>query len=464
VRRGAVVSGRVYDEDSNAGLAGVGVIASGTIFRVNDKDVVTDVSGNYSIRGLHEGDYSITYANVDGYPAPIDTGNERFRVATSLDEPQTKNFALSKGLMLSGTVVDDSGIPLENEFVSGSTADNVSDVNETDEAGRFVLTGFRPEDVVHLTVQGKYLVDKPDPTRLGKTSISNLVLKIGTNARVAGTVKDDYDKPLRGYLVYATDANDPSRQVRSETRRRPGGFFFHALEPGTYNIQYAVGSRHRPGQDPVLKTLTLEKAEVVSDLNIFVEDSMLPSMAIAGRIVDDTGTGIPEVSVRYSRGESSRSDFDGYFAAERLEEGNHSIHFQKRGYVALSEKDVLAGTANLEVVMSRSAYVTGNIVDAMTGDPVTNFEVAVQNSESDQPPEDRFYARYLDKEGRFRAQEIYPNRSSSIWVRADGYADTKTPVTGLTSGELRQGVVIRLEKESVVSETVGDANGTPITN
>jgi hypothetical protein len=60
VQTAAVISGRMYDADSNAGISGVEVVGSPQeIVNASQKTATTDSNGNYSLVGLHGGAYEV---------------------------------------------------------------------------------------------------------------------------------------------------------------------------------------------------------------------------------------------------------------------------------------------------------------------------------------------------------------------------------------------------------------------
>ncbi|MEL6593890.1 MAG: carboxypeptidase-like regulatory domain-containing protein, partial [Bacteroidota bacterium] len=122
------LSGKVTDAESGEALAGATVIIIGTY-----QGTYTDAAGNYSIKGVKPGDYSIKYSFV-GYADAIYNGT-----TISAGGTKVQNVALASSVTTLGEVVivGESLIDLEDgkssskigeEMISEMSVNNVQDV------------------------------------------------------------------------------------------------------------------------------------------------------------------------------------------------------------------------------------------------------------------------------------------------------------------------------------------------
>lgn len=141
------VTGRVYDESDNVGMAGVDVFV-----RPLERDAAvqhtttTDSTGNYTLDITGEGDYRIQVSEVPGYPQTTSfQGVQIIRLNASTSGDIPKDFPLKKGGVMTGiALLGDE--PLANtvisfsEFSAGSTI-SIPDVT-TDSEGRYRIEGL----------------------------------------------------------------------------------------------------------------------------------------------------------------------------------------------------------------------------------------------------------------------------------------------------------------------------------
>jgi hypothetical protein len=470
VRSGAVVTGRIYDADTDEGIGGITVNAKRNGNRrqpSTENESTTDDDGRYRFDVLQDGAYQINPVRIDGYPATQYAMYELNVVETSFDVPGEKDFALNRGIGVSGVVVDENGEPLEKAFVRGSADGNLVDAWTTDAEGRFQLFGFNAGANVQLTAAYEYSVMPNHAVQIQNAPVTDVLLMVIPMSRVAGRLVDTGGKAIPNrYVSFRSDGDGGNRGVINIRSQPNGSFRLDQVGSGTYAVHLMVGRESDPKIDPLLDTITLAKGQVIENLTLVVDESLLPQMTISGRVINDIGAPVAvahlQARVGSSRSISAETDENGLFTIARLKEGSYRISASAHEHAQFNKQDVLAGTVDLNIVLQRNGTVEGTFVDAGTRQPIIDFGMVVRNSGPQDLPRKDEFIHYHDDAGKFVAARFNPNRTSHIWVKAEGYAVTAYPVSGIRSGETRTGTVIPLELETIVQGRVVDDSGNPV--
>ena len=154
VTKGGIVTGRVYDVESGKGIVDLKVDArpynQGPTGLT--RSAKTDSEGHYRIEGLHAGDYYIYRGSTKGYP----TAQWRDRIGVTVhfgEQTDDLDFALDRGIVISGKVIDRKGDALANAHIQ-AMADQGGAYQRTESAkdGSFELMGFTASSQVHIGV------------------------------------------------------------------------------------------------------------------------------------------------------------------------------------------------------------------------------------------------------------------------------------------------------------------------
>jgi large repetitive protein len=206
------LSGQVVDQATRAPVTDfqLGVASEGQWRRVSDPN------GWFEIDALHSGSASVTI-KAAGY------GDKTVQLAPGAEELTV--IALAAPLTLSGTVVDEIGLPVEGATISyrgGRNADELPESKEiatTDAEGCFVVTDVPASDICHW-----FVFRHPDYARsmryieiVGKgVTETHVVLRQG--GAVEGHVYDEQGKPLPETAVYFMDENQFPLWQRNRAR------------------------------------------------------------------------------------------------------------------------------------------------------------------------------------------------------------------------------------------------------
>jgi protocatechuate 3,4-dioxygenase beta subunit len=287
------VSGVIVDESTQNPIAGADVefmkmepprpapsgVGASMRWRDSMRRAVTDRDGRYTIERLEAGRYRVQihkagYARLDGLDA-------RQLVIEARESRDSFNFALKKGAVIVGRVVDGRGEPVSNVQVlvlrrppaSSPLAANgdaplfpAGNMAQTNDLGEFRIFGLAPHDeyFVRATATRPYEVAAPAtatvfkptyfpaaldsrsaqsiPLAAGQTSSDVIIRMIEAPARsVTGVVVDESGRPVANGLVRLTPATMSEPQFMTaglfQTHTdQSGAFIINGMTSGSYKL------------------------------------------------------------------------------------------------------------------------------------------------------------------------------------------------------------------------------------
>lgn len=310
----AVIRGRVVRADNGQPVEGARVSAS----NAGSVPAVSDADGRFELTKLRAGTYALTaYAN--GFPS-VAFGSRRLGDAgrtITLAPGQILNgidFALPKGAVLSGTILDERGEPLpmaavwvlRPRFIDGerrlmrATPSDPSSGTEgadvTDDLGRFRIFGLpagtyflaaRPPDAGQSAAAGSEFYETPAPalyptggplaearpvTVAAGQELSGLSFAVRPVRTASITVVlSSRNGPVAGEVFY-WQLNGTSYTVRTQA---DGRYSFSRQPPGTYTFLARVGDQ-----------VAFARVEVNGE-DVLVPLAMTRGGTVRGRIVTD---------------------------------------------------------------------------------------------------------------------------------------------------------------------------------
>lgn len=283
------VVGRVYDDATNAGLAGVTVaiyIFDGRIERITDAEpniedsvatAVTDSGGRFTIPGIGPGSYRIRNSRVEGYPL-------RFMPILEIGEPLAESvqvyIPLKRGGVLTGQVVL-GGKPLANSaiyietFSPGATLEDMQ--VRTDASGRYRIEGlheFTGSMIAKRTQTNGNTQDAlvvPAEIRYNETTEVNFDFAGGA-ASIRGTVYFGPDRlpiPANISVYFGWDDNGEYKEEIIRTNSDENGFYVAENLPAGF-AEMHIFPRIANGRDirRVEKVELSEGEQAIKDLYI----------------------------------------------------------------------------------------------------------------------------------------------------------------------------------------------------
>jgi protocatechuate 3,4-dioxygenase beta subunit len=242
---------------------------------------VTDRQGRFAFPGLVAGDYEVAASKSDFLPGAIDQqtafeSSSRIAV-TAGARVNNVSLVLSRGLAVTGTIVDRAGEPLQGVSVhalqlTGSgerrravfTGAQIGGLRQTDDRGRYRLLGLQPgtyiivgmadsaslggtagSQTVPFYFPGSASIADATPVTITSGDIDGIDFAVADvpTARVSGVALDSAGAPLRGTIRLSVSQRSGSIVPAPRTMQpgTDGAFSFLNVAPGDYVVQ-ASGS------------------------------------------------------------------------------------------------------------------------------------------------------------------------------------------------------------------------------
>ncbi|MCP2326181.1 hypothetical protein HDA40_004688 [Hamadaea flava] len=413
-------------------------------------DASTDASGHYSMTGLQPGRYTVLFQSP-GRPAQYAYGKVSSDVAdlitvTSGATTTVDDSALPAGT-ISGVLTDSHGSPVPNAQVSASSPSGGYGFGMTQYDGSYaiaVLPGtytvsFRIGSVEQFAHGKSYQdADVFEVNANATTTVNETLQPVGS---ITGHVTRSDGTPAVDVEVTALQATGNSAGYAMTDDS--GNYRLDYLIPGSYRVQFTLQSgaaqlAHDQRSEATAASFTVTGGGVVT-----VDESLLPTGSIAGRLTNQAGAGIADVYVSLSSTMtneylSTQTDGSGNYAIDEVFAGSgYKVHFYspdqhidqwatgKRTVETATAFTVTGGnttTVNDKKPASGSVKITAK--DSITGAAISSFNA------------------YLGESGAINGSStngslIFSDVAAGAWdlsVSATGYVFQTVPVT-VTAGQ-----------------------------
>lgn len=400
----------------------------------------------------------------------------------SVDEPLLAEIGAGE---LTGTVTGPKGTPIEGATVVltrfGADMLFFGEVDRTEDAeattgtsGTFTFKNVPPYESYSL------IATHPDYSR---SEIAGVVVQDGIASeappivmnegqKVFGKVIDSGGNPVpnaaltlsQRAFVAELGGTDDSAQATSDAQ---GNFEFKNVTAQQNYALKVVADGYG--------TITKNPIQVIEGENLELTMTVEVASLIAGRVVVSAdGTPIEGAVVQAwsldnvkSRSHTeTRSTETGDFEVADIAPGRYQIVVRHPSYEPSTQTRVEAGEMNVAIELRPLPVITGQVVDAATGAPITKFEAQLrqgvpgsQDGLSTAIVASR--AKFEDPEGRF--QMVVP-RSGEFMVEAiaRGYADTYSLSFQTAMGQDSTGIVVRMTRGGTLMGRVLGDGGQPI--
>lgn len=465
VVQGGIIEGRIYDAQTGEGILMADVRIqreSGDSIHIHPYSVQTNNEGEFRFTELLPGTYHVDYVDSSQYVPTINPDHEplhvdNWKIITGVD------FGLVKGAEIRGTIVGPPDALALSPMVSYRYLDEAKDARRSFGAnarGEFRLTGLVPGEPVMLWAgRGKWKSAEAGPFTPGMDGIEGVMLTLLENPVGSVSGKLVYGNGLavaQGDVeLKQVDGSHFARAVADEQ----GAFNFENLPAGTYELR----ARAYHASLPELLPIRIAAGQAITGI---VVDFGGGKEIIAGHVMDDTGTPIPGAEVRVRGpdfgGAPQTSGEHGEFSVQGLSPSSYDVSVRAEGYSPQRLKAIAASTHDLRVVLQRMGSIEGRAIDGQTGQPVTEFEIAVAPARSAAYDTGRSlpYRRFIHEEGAFRVDDLSPG-SWVVIARAAGLFPDSAEVE-VSPGRTTTVSELRLRPGAVANVTVVNVQGQPL--
>lgn len=498
----AAIEGRAIEAKTGSPLRGVKVVGrSGGRLGV----ARTGADGRYRIAGLLPDRYRIEADD------PRYVRYDRAGVVVLAGATEKVDLPLTLGATLSGRVVDEAGKPVANArgrllpegeagglrgFLRQQRAGGRSSFR-TGIDGTFKATRLPPGDGQTLTV------DHPEfeARSIGGLSLpaggtrSGVSVVLARGLSLAGIVSDGEGNPVAGAELLLNQARvfrggrggmvaqlnfvgGPENRPRA-TSGSDGRFEFRGLEKGDYIL-----TARKPGYSEAV----LDPAKV-GEATEPVELVLGSGASISGIVVDSNGQPAEGyfVQARIRGGGDSplrgmggpggpgreATGPDGFFSVDGLRPGEaYDLLALGPDGPGPRRNGITAPADAVEIVVPATGRIAGRVVEAATGQPVSDFEISVSPDRSGQGGGMVMVMRIAGAGGRRRGQgqreqlhsedgsfvlDDVPPGTWEVKVDARGYQAGRVSGIVVEPGQGKDGVSVRLSRGSGIRGRVADA-------
>ncbi len=364
----------------------------------SDASARTDAQGRFRLTRLSPGRYKPLAAAQGRYGEPAES------VLLGLGQTvEDVVIEVHAAATVRGTVVIDEGGGKTKPCADGWVGLQENQVgrwegDSADADGKIEITALLPGKYeVDVWCEGFLAQDKYDDVLVATADIDGLVWKVGSGARIRGSVKTSDGTPVAEANVSAQTTGGAARGQRSwgnDETKADGTFTLRGLVAGDYNIEVNADDQRAPETPP--------KVTVPAGGEATVEVVLPSSGTITGTVMDTDGKPVRGARVRVANdgwswgGGEGRAGDDGVFTIKGVRPGERRV-VATRGWwnemrrpgstdddVQGERVTVVAGKpASVKLVVeARSGVITGTVTDEK-GEPVVDaWVIAARESEA----------------------------------------------------------------------------------
>ncbi|MGR0321070.1 carboxypeptidase regulatory-like domain-containing protein, partial [Agromyces sp. ZXT2-3] len=483
--KGASITGTVELEDGTP-VEGAVVRA----FAANDQyspiaEATTDATGSYELDELNANNYALAVSGGSPLVASrwfggSGTRDDATAISLGADATSVADFVVARGATVSGTLKLPDGETAAWLYAWENTgaAESMSISVFTEEPGGLVewaLPGLAAGTWRVSASAGSIWAETSDIVLSAGDHVSDIAFDLSAQAQLTGTVslKGEPDLLLSGRVSLL----DETDEWVADDWIDSGRYAISGVEPGSYTL--VVQARDWDGRATRVVRTTVEIPEGGSE-PVVLDFEVEPGIPVSGRVFDSaTGSAVSGPNVRWSRETGiGWLSSDGWSYGDTV--GQFDLAVDDAGLVSVSadaefddylrttlDVDVPeSGTSGLEIGLSKGASVSGRVISANNGVPLSNVSVDLVDEDGDWQ-----YSGSTGSDGRFTVHGVlagsyrvefrnYGGLYVAEWYDDQPSLDSAAEVTIGTEPVV--GIDAALSLGSVITGTVTDPEGAPI--
>ena len=387
--------------------------------------------------------------------------------------PKEVVFELDRGTVIGGVIYDPNSNPLEGATVSFECVEGLNDKHPDTDLRFRQVTGpdgrwqciSAPKDIrrrctlaashPEYTTKGVFDIEVQIAEQL---RAQTHVLKMNTGFSLTGTVTDPDGNPIKGARVQLGEWWGANERA-SRTYTDENGFYY--FDNRNNSKEYVTVTAN--GFAPELKVTEIKDADAVAD---FILDT---GGVVYGRVVDTHGNPIAGATVRaddfwydYPHGIRSldwltKTDSDGKFTWQHAPEETVELMIYADDYMTLEQKNIVPSDTEYEFVLYEKLRVTGQVRDAVSKEPITDFSFERHEGGTISSPK-----RIVDSQGRFETAFDDQGDKYTIQFEAEGYKPTSSKTINL--GEQDVELLVEMHPDGGIDGTLVDVNDVPVSD
>ncbi len=372
------------------------------------------------------------------------------------------SFTMSKGLTLSGIVMDSKNKPLADVSLSvtriGLDIDPTQKPIKTDADGQFSVKDLAAGTYRVMVMSDQWLCE-PQTVELKSNIGVQLKAKQGTMVRIKA-VDPDTQQGREGIQMYLNQDNQPG--VGGKTNS--DGVFEKQLLPGHYRVQVQDGNRFKSQEFDVEEGKTTEVSVVLGASNkitgIVTGPDGKPAAGVEMKIMPNQG----------GSDSSTKTDDKGSYTLRWSPEDMSWVEGQfllvaiDRANKLAAVVDIDADTKTMNVQVKPGLTLTGKVVDPNNKPiPMASISIQIRGSRWSSTFDNKSIT--TDKDGVYKVESLPAEGTYYLSISGPkgygtGSVNLEEPAEGKLTVELKE-TVLKIANSSVSGRVV-DADGKPL--
>lgn len=383
--------------------------------------------------------------------------------------------------VLTGTVMDEGGIPVEGAKVrltrvsatglllSDSAHDPSQDrVTHSDAEGQFRFAGMEPFNrYVLVATHGDFSRTEVTNVRVGTEGTFTELITMQPGHLFKGIVYDEGKNPVPGATLHLDGVFGPESSEIHDDRLTTvtddtGAYEFTNCTPGHHSLTVIADGY----ANQIVRGLQFIEGKGPDERNIYLKIAE----RISGRVFGPDGVGLEGVHVlavsiansnRQCRSEAF-SDKNGSFDIGALAEGKYTVVAKLDGYRLERSHRVDTGSSDVQLQMRRLSRITG-FVKSPEGTVPDNYEVRLRrtHANTEQTTETNIRAKFANADGSFELS-VPSDGGYLVEARAKDFAPSFSQEFRIQDGGDYTGVEVTLSSGGVITGTVFGSDGEPV--